>query len=317
MKRYTQLCRYLFLICFLTACDRPVSSLALGTLERDRIIHSATMSEIIIATPVAPGSAVEQGTLLVQLDDTLQKARVRKAQADVAQAKAGLDKLHHGARREEIAMARASVNKAKAVLKESEASFKRAQQLFNQSVFSPADKDKTLAARDAHLAELERAEQYLFELTRGAREEDLAIAEAHLASANALLSIEKKQLENLAVVATRSGIVDSLPWHLGERVTAGSPLAIVLVGKAPYARVYVPEPYRVRLAVGDRFEVYVDGLLDPVTGILVEIATEPAFTPHYALNQTERARLMYLAKIQLPESEMQLPSGLPVQVKLL
>jgi len=46
------------------------------------------------------------------------------------------------------------------------------------------------------------------------------------------------------------------------------------------------------------------------------ISTQPAFTPYYALNQQERARLMFLAKVQLPDSEAALPNGIPVQVEL-
>lgn len=52
-------------------------------------------------------------------------------------------------------------------------------------------------------------------------------------------------------MATRDGILDNLPWNVGERVTSGSPLAVVLAGKAPFARVYVPERYRVKIKVGD------------------------------------------------------------------
>jgi len=141
-------------------------------------------------------------------------------------------------------------------------------------------------------------------------------AEALLDAALATLASEKKKLADLTVLATRDGILDNLPWNLGERVTTGSPLAIVLAGKAPFARVYVPEPYRVKVKVGDELVVHVDGLEKPLTGQVRWIATEPAFTPYYALNQEERSRLMYLAEVQLPDSEAHLPNGVPAQVEL-
>lgn len=68
----------------------------------------------------------------------------------------------------------------------------------------------------------------------------------------------------------------------------GSPLAIVLAGKAPYARIYVPEPYRIKLKIGHKLVVHVDGLEKQLTGTLRWIATDPAFTPYYALNQENR-----------------------------
>jgi HlyD family secretion protein len=90
----------------------------------------------------------------------------------------------------------------------------------------------------------------------------------------------------------------------------------VLAGKAPFARVYVPEPYRVNIHIGDELAVYVDGLTDPIIGSVSWIASEPAFTPYYALNQEDRANLMYLAEVQLPNSAAQLPMGVPAQVKM-
>ena len=104
-------------------------------------------------------------------------------------------------------------------------------------------------------------------------------------------------MAELSVIATRDGVLDSLPWNLGERVTAGSPVAVLLAGKAPYARVYVPEPYRVKINKGDTLKVRVDGLDQTFDGSVRWISSDPAFTPYYALNASDRARLMYLAEI--------------------
>mgnify|MGYP000326074913 CR=1 FL=1 len=310
--------RYFIFLIFmlLTACNGRPQNVALGTLERDRIAHTATANEVVVALPVAQGSEVKKGTILVKLDDTLQKAQVSKAAAEVAQAEAKLEKLRRGARVEEVAAARARVAGAKAALVESEASYARSQNLIKQKVISKATLDKALAARDASRASLQSAQEQLRELTRGTREEDLRAAEAYLESVIATLVSEKKKLADLTITATRDGILDNLPWNLGERVTKGSPLAIVLAGKAPFARVYVPEPYRVKIKVGEKLVVHVDGLEKPLTGNLRWIATEPAFTPYYALNQEERSRLMYLAEVQLPDSEAYLPNGVPAQVEL-
>jgi len=300
----------------LTGCDNRNQHLALGTLERDRIAHTATVSEVVIALPVAPGTKVKKGTLLVKLDNTLQKAMVAKALAEVAQAKANLEKLRNGARKEEVAAARAKVAGSRAALVESEANYKRSVNLVKRKLVSRAELDKTRAVRDSRLASLQTTQEQLLKLTNGTREEDLRIAEAQLNATIAILSSEQKKLSNLSVTATRDGILDNLPWNVGERVTMGSPLAIVLAGKAPFARVYVPEPYRVKLKIGDKLIVHIDGLKKTIVGRLRWIATEPAFTPYYALNQQERARLMYLAEVQLPDDQAHLPNGVPAQVEL-
>jgi HlyD family secretion protein len=303
------------LFLFLTACEQNSESMALGTLERARISHSATTNEVVIALPVAQGEQVSEGTVLVQLDDTQQKAQVLRSSAEVTQARVTLEKLRAGAREEEIAVARANVAGARAKLARSEADYKRQKNL-KQNLTSQANLDQARAARDSDLAFLHNTEEKLRELIKGARAEDLQIAEAQLEAASAMLAVEEKKLADLTIRATRAGILDNLPWNLGERVTAGSPLAIVLAGSAPHARVYIPEPYRIKIHVNDEMTVHVDGLDKSFVGKVRWISNEPAFTPYYALNQQERARLMYLAEIQLPEEAAALPNGVPAQVVL-
>lgn len=304
-----------FVFMLLAACDGRPKNIALGTLERDRIAHTATINEVVVALPVSQGSLVTKGAIIVQLDDTIQKAQVRKTEADVVQAQAHLEKLRNGARVEDVAAAQAKVASAKASLIESEANYKRSLEL-SETAISIAARDKALAKRDSDRASLQSAREELRKLTNGTRPEDLLKAEAELLSVNAVLASEKKKLDDLTVRATRDGILDNLPWNLGERVTTGSPLAIVLAGNAPYARVYIPEPYRVKVNVGDELLVHVDGLDSTITGTLRWIATDPAFTPYYALNQEERSRLMFLAEVQLPDNQAHLPNGVPAQVQL-
>ncbi len=127
---------FIFLVfLFLAACDSRPQNIALGTLERDRIAHTATANEVVVALPITQGSEVKKGTLLVKLDDTLQKAQVRYAEA-------------------EVAAARVKVAEAKAVLVESEANYERSLNLVKQEVISEAALDKALASRDARLVNL-------------------------------------------------------------------------------------------------------------------------------------------------------------------
>ena len=302
-------------VALLSACEQSTNT-ALGTLERDRIAHTATVNEVIIELPVAKGSRITAGTILVRLDDTQQQAQVAKAKAEVTNATANLEKLRNGARKEEIAAAKANVDGARAGLTESEANYQRAQNLFKNKLTSRATLDRTLAARDSNLAKLKSAKENLGLLIKGTRLEDLNMAQAHLDATLAILSGENKKLSDLTIKATRDGLLDNLPWNLGERVTMGSPVAIVLAGKAPFARAYIPEPYRVNVRVNDKLLVHVDGIDKPILSTVRWIANEPAFSPYYALNQQERSRLMYLAEIQLPDEAAGLPNGIPVQVEL-
>ena len=288
---------------------------ALGTLERDRIVLKATADEIIIDQPVSEGTLVSAGTLLVKLDDRRQRALVARAQAEVAQADAKLEELRNGARKEDIAAASARVGGAQAAVVEAEASYVRADQLLAQKLAAQATLGRALASRDEAEAMLESAREELLRLTNGTRPEQLAQGAAALQAAEAQLALEEHRLSELSVVATRDAYLDSLPWNVGERVVPGATLAIMLADDRPYARVYVPEPFRASLKVGDEREVRIDGIDTALTGRLRWIATDPAFTPYYALNASDRARLVYMAEFDLDYSD-DLPTGVPAQVIL-
>jgi HlyD family secretion protein len=311
--------RFIILNCILltlSACTEGESNLALGTLERDRITLSATAAEIIIDQPVAEGSEVNTGDLLVQLDPTLQLANIARIQGELAQLRANLEKLNNGPRPEEIAAATARVDTAVAVLQESERDFQRITGVAERGLAARAELETAESRRDSSAARLREVQAQLQLLLAGSRSEDIRGAEAQIQSADALLQSEQQKLSNLAVVATRSGTLDSLPWNTGERVVAGAQLAVLLADGPPYARVYIPEQRRVDIKTGDKLLVHVDGVATSFTGTVRWIALEPAFTPYYTLTSAERSRLVYLAEIVLSEDATNLPAGLPAQVEL-
>lgn len=304
-------------ICIITsACSDRDNHLALGTLERDRIILKATAAEIITRVPVAEGAAVAEGDLLLQLDDRRQRALVAKAEASLLGARAILAKLQNGNRPEDIAAARSQVKGAEAQLTEAQKTFDRAQTLVTRQLAGAAELDSARARRDSAQANVDNAREHLLLLTNGAREEDLQQAEAQAALAQAALELEQHNLAELSIRATRAARLDHLPKHLGERTLIGEAVATLLDAGAPYARIYVPETHRLRVKAGDSLVIHIDGLAEAQTGKVRWISQDPAFTPYFALNSTDRARLMYLAEVQLPDNARDYPSGLPVQAEL-
>lgn len=313
MKAYLAL---LSLLIGISSCSNSDKHQALGTLERDRLVLKATAAEIITAEPIREGTFIKKGDLLVQLDDTQARAMVKKASATLANARAQQAKLRKGARAEDIAATRAQLERAEAQLTQAEANFKRIATLTQQKMTGQADLDTARSVRDSAQADVRRAQQNLLLLTNGTRLEDLQQADAQVAEAEAALAIEEIKLSQLSIRATRDGFLDRLPKYTGERTTIGDPLALLLAGSAPYARVYILEPARAKLHIGQTLMVHVDGYPQPFAGKLRWISQDPAFTPYYGLNTHDRALLMYLAEIDLPESAKDMPSDLPTQVDL-
>jgi len=117
--------------------------------------------------------------------------------------------------------------------------------------------------------------------------------------------------------APADGLFDSRLFEPGERPAAGQPVAVMLGGEQPFARVYVPESLRVHVSPGLAAEIHVDGLDAPVPGRVRWVASEAAFTPYFALTERDRGRLTFLAKVDVTENRNRLPDGVPVEVELL
>ncbi|WP_299495155.1 HlyD family efflux transporter periplasmic adaptor subunit [uncultured Shewanella sp.] len=310
--------RFIFwlpLVLLITSCGQNLDGkVALGSLIRERVALTATADEIVTALPFKRGDRVKKGDLLVQLYNLRQKAIVDKTLADVAEQEANLVKLQNGSRKEDVAAAQATLNDAEASLALAEKTLARTKDLLASNLTSKAQYDQDVANQKTSLASRNNAREALLKLTNGTRPEDLESAEASLAAAKAVYQSEKLTYDQLSVTATRDGILDSLPWNLGERVSKNSPVAVILSGDTPYVRAYIPEPYRAKLKVGSEVTVRVDGVETPFQGRISWISMDSAYTPYYALNEKERSRLVYLADVNLPDTAKDLPSGLPAQV---
>ncbi len=299
----------------LAGCQQPPPQ-ALGTLEYDRITLPAPAAEPIVAIHVHEGEAVSAGQPLLQLDPSHTRAELATAQAQARQQAGLLDELQTGARPEDIARARANVAAAQAQAREAQAYYARVAPLRGKGYVAAAELDRARAARDSARGQVGAAQAALDVLLHGTRAEQLAQARAALTAARARVAAQQVLLDKLDIRAPRAGRIDSLPYKLGDQAPAGAPVAIVLAGDAPYARIYVPEQQRAGVRVGDRLSVFVAGRERPLAGTVRMIRSEPAFTPYYALIGEDAARLSYVAELTLGAEAGQLPAGLPVRVEL-
>jgi len=302
----------------LAACDSPDANHRLvGQLESDRIEITAEVSEPIIERAVIEGQAADVGQLLITQDTSRIEAKIAEAKAGELQARARLDELIRGPRRELIVAAQANVRGAKDELAFRETDLERAQQVFERNLASHEIRDRAKAARDTAKANVESLEAKLDELLTGTTPEELRQAEEALNQADARIVSLMIDLERHSSVAPVDSVVDSLLFEVGERPAIGQPMAILLSGQQPYARVFVPEAMRVQVAPGTRARIFVDGLDEALDGRVRWVASEAAFTPYFALTEHDRGRLSYAAKVDVLNATSRLPDGVPVEVELL
>jgi len=306
-------------LALLAACarDRGPPPL-LGTLEWDRIGVPAEVSEPITDIFVHEGDTVAADQALLKLDARRTQAQLDAAQADAQRLSAALDELRHGARVETIDAARGTLARTQSTAANARVNRDRAADLRRKGLNAQADLDNAETALRQANADVATARANLDVLLHGTRAEDLAQGEAALAQAQANLAQLQVTAQRLQVHAPRAGRVDALPFKLGDRPPVGAAVVSLLVGEAPYARVFVPENLRASVQPGARFSVHVDGIAQTFTATLARIRSEASFTPYYALNGEDASRLTYRAELVLEgDAARKLPAGIPCQATLL
>ncbi|MDB6163004.1 MAG: multidrug resistance efflux pump [Xanthomonadaceae bacterium] len=298
----------------LTACSAPPTQ-ALGTLEYDRVTLPAPAAERVASVQVHEGERVHAGQSLLRLEVARTLATTQAAQAQVQQQREALAELQAGPRTEAIAQARAQLMAAQAQARDAQAYFARLQPLGRRQLVAAADVDRARAAAGNADAQVKATQAALAELEHGTRSEQLGQGIAALQASQAQAAAQAITLDKLDITAPRDGVVDSIPYKLGDQAPVGAPLAVLLVGSAPYARIYVPEQQRANVHVGDRVQVQVAGREKAFAGRIRSLRSEPGFTPYYALVGKDAARLSYLAEVQLGRDASELPAGLPVKVQ--
>ena len=306
--------RILFVVplTFLVGCSRSTDNSLPGTLEWDRVAVLAEAAKPVTEILVKEGDTVNEGQLLLRLDAREAEAQLAQATADMERMTAVLDELRRGTRKESIAAQRAELARVQSNAVNAKSTRDRAAALREQGLNSPSDLDAAETALNVANATVRSTQAKLDELVHGSRAEDIAQAEAALASARANLDVLKLRRERFEVKAPRAGRVDALPFRLGDQPPVGAALVSLLVGDAPYARVYVPERLRTQVAAGEHYRVHVDGIDQPFDAVVRSVRSEASFTPYYALTGDDASRLVYRAELVLQgEAAKRLPAGVP------
>lgn len=309
-----------FFLCLIIAaaagCGRTPPQ-ALGTLEWDRVNGRALVSEVITDIYVREGNVVAAGSPLLKLDDRKIRAEVDSVKGKLQQAEWALKERIAGPRPQTIAEERARVASAQADVVNTRNVYERRKNLYIKKHTSKEDLEQARKDFQSAQARLKERSEALAELLAGTRVEQVEQSRAQVVSLKSELAQLNLKLADYTVKAARRGRVDSLPFKLGDRPPVNAVVATLLSGEKPWARIYVPEPYRSKMTPGETYRVQIDGQMDTFTARLRTISSEASFTPYYALSEKDRSRLVYVAELDLLDDHAtRLTAGTPVQLLL-
>ncbi len=169
---------------------------------------------------VEKGDKVQQGQVLVRLEDQEFRANVEQARGAVESAKAHLAQLLNGSRPEEIAQAEHNLDEARATLANDRANLERVKPLVEQGILAKQQLDDAQARFDSSQHRVNSLEQ-LYRLAKiGPRAEEIQRARGDLQQAQGQLALSESYLEATQIRAPVSGTILERTAEKGELLTA-------------------------------------------------------------------------------------------------
>lgn len=264
---------------------------------------------------VEEGDRVTPGQLVAELDDGYLKDAVRVAEARVAGQEAQLAKLEAGNRPQEIAQAKAELERTDAALANARATYDRRSALPVDSAISRQALDDARAALRQAEAQASRARQALDLARQGFREEDIAIGRAQLEAERATADLMRRRLADARLTAPADGTIMTRVREPGAMTMPGATIATLALLDPMQVRAWVAEPDLGRAVPGTLAEILTDGgkTYHGQVGFVSPVAE---FTPKSVETRELRTSLVYRLRIVVTDADQSLRQGMPVSVRL-
>ncbi len=293
-------------------------------------------------------SQARQQEAMVELRASVVESQIAQARGQEDASRVAVERLRAGSRPQEVRVAEADLAQADAQLVQRQADFDRASQLAKEGVTAQQQLDAAQAALRTAEATREAAKQRLALSREGAREEDIAEAEARLRAAQAGVGVAeagrkeidlqraaldaaharerelraqlqsaKAQLGYTEIRSPLDGVVLTKNVESGEVVSPGTPVVTVANTADLWMNIYIPETQTGLVKLGQEVSVKVDSFPDETfKGTITFVSSESEFTPKTILTQEERIKLVYRAKVSLDNTAGRLKPGMQADAEI-
>lgn len=307
------------LLMFVTSCSDATANTReplQGVLEYEDSILGLEVGGRVADIEVRRGDDVDEGAVLIRLDDGMERPLRAAREAELSFARAQLALLEAGARPEEVRGASVELRTLEHRIEVARRLHARQTSL----VASGAVAASHLDTIDGEIAALEghrdMIAQRLRGLRSGARDQELEAATARVESATAALAALDARLSRYELHAAEGGDVIDVHVRRGEIVAPGAPAVSIADLDHPYADVFVPEGRMSDIRIGLTARVRVDGVRQPLPGRVEHIFPRTEFTPRFLFSDNERPNLVLRVRVRIEDPRHLLHAGLPVFVEL-
>ncbi len=297
---------------------QPVDQLTLsGNIEAHESLVGFKVEGRIVELPVEEGQQIEQGALLARLEDADLKQKVRIDEDTVRGRESNLALTLAGTRQQELKATQQNTIDAQADFDEKQLDNARMQTLFAKDEVSAQDRDLAATALKRADATFKAAQQRYNEALEGSRKEDIAIAQANLQEAGASLGLSRVNLAYAVLRAPSTGVITVRQAELGEVVAPGTPVVTIADLDHIWLRAYIAETDLGRIHWGQDAVITTDTYPGKqYRGRISFIASDAEFTPKSVQTYEERVTLVYRIKIDIDNPNHELKPGMPADAHI-
>lgn len=211
--------------------DLVVSVSATGVIKPELTANISPEAEQrgakIVQLRIEEGDSVKKGDIIAELDKSTSLAGLQSQEASLEAAKAQLDLLLEGARKEDIEKAQASLDSAKSRYSDAKQNEKRTKELFEKGFISEKENETAKTSLDIAENDIKQASAQLNILKAGSRDKELEGQRARVKQAEANYEQAKASYESTIIYSPISGVITSKLMEEGQIAYPGSIIAKV------------------------------------------------------------------------------------------
>lgn len=312
-------CAALTLLFLLSGCNQTpsASNTVQGYVEGEFVYIAAPLPGKLEKLFVQRGTQVKAGDPLFELDNFQEKAARDETKLRLARLRAQVADAKKGKRPTEIDAVAAQLKLAQAALRFSEKELLRQERLLAASVVSAQEVDRLRSLHDQERQRVAGLKAELSTAKLGARDDQIAAAEASMRAMEATLTRSEWDLAQKRQTAPEAGAVFDTLYRTGEWVAAGRPVVVLLPPENIKVRLFVAQPLLAAIHQGDRVPVTVDGEPGALTGIVHFISPQAEYTPPVIYSRENSQKLVYMIELGFdPVAAVRLHPGQPVTARI-
>jgi len=303
-----------FVSFFLTSCNRTSSDgviRASGHIEATEVRLAAKVGGRLIEAPLQEGDAVAGGSLVARLETVDTQYMLNQAQADVDAATAQLELLLEGTRREDVERAEEMFARARAEVAAANRDLERLEGLARRGTATEKARDDARTRTEVAERIEAEARANLDKLIAGPRHQEIEVARARRAAAQARVAGIEQQITDASVYAANDGVITERIAEPGEILAPGAVIAVLTHVEHPWLNVWIEEPHLALVRLGQKVTVHVDGVKDDLEGTVTFVSPVAEFTPKNVQTPEERSKLVFKIKIGLENPDGLFKPGMP------